>query len=67
MNINNTIRIGIIIFTLASIITIMGALMKIMHRDIRPLTPNYMLTVGMLSECIAIIILAIGFLKLKKD
>ena len=54
--------VPLVIFLLGMVITIIGSLFKIMHWP----GANFMLTIGMLTEAIAIITLIVILLKNKK-
>ncbi|WP_291119157.1 gliding motility protein GldL [Flavobacterium sp. UBA6135] len=52
----------IILFVIGVIITIFGALLKIIHFEIGPLTGNLILTIGMFTKIIAGIIFIVKLL-----
>lgn len=56
----------IIIFVVGLIFTIFGALFKILHFEIGPLTGNYILTIGSFLEILSAIILIIKLFLIKK-
>ena len=49
----------LILFFIAMILVVIGALFKIMHFEIAGITGNTMLSVGLLSEAIVILLLII--------
>lgn len=57
----------IAIFIYGLIITIFGALLKILHFEIGPLTGNKILTIGMFTEIIACLLFVSKLLLNKKD
>lgn len=57
----------IAIFIYGLIITIFGALFKILHFEIGPLTGNKILTIGVFTEIIACILFVSKLLLNKKD
>lgn len=46
----------VVIFLVASIIVILGALFKIIHIEIGVITGNYLLSIGMLTQIAAVIL-----------
>ena len=45
--------ISIILFLIGTLVTILGALFKITHMEIGPITGNVLLTIGMLSQVLS--------------
>ncbi|MCF6129427.1 hypothetical protein L1S35_07065 [Flavobacterium sp. AS60] len=54
----------LVLFFIAMILVVIGALFKIMHWEFAGITANIMLSVGLLSEAIVIVLL---ILKITKD
>jgi hypothetical protein len=57
----------IILFVIGVIITIFGALLKILHFEIGPLTGNFILTIGMFTKIIAGVVFIFKMLNDKND
>lgn len=57
----------IALFVIGVIFTIFGALFKVMHFEIGPLTGNTILTIGMFIEIIACLLFVFKLLLNKKD
>ncbi|WP_396152446.1 hypothetical protein [Flavobacterium sp.] len=57
----------IILFVISVIITIFGALLKILHFEIGPLTGNFILTIGMFTKIIAGAVFIFKMLNDKND
>jgi hypothetical protein len=57
----------LILFILGGILTILGALFKIMHMELGAVTGNVLLTIGMLTQIVALIFFIIKIMRNKKD
>jgi hypothetical protein len=57
----------LIVFILGGILTILGALFKIMHMELGAVDGNLLLTIGMLTQIISLILFIIKLMRNKKD
>ncbi|MDI1255780.1 MAG: hypothetical protein PSV16_06745 [Flavobacterium sp.] len=57
----------IVLFVLASIVVLFGALLKVMHYEFGAVTGNVLLTIGMLSQILMALVFVIKLLFTSKE
>ena len=57
----------VVVFLVASSIVILGALFKIIHIEVGIITGNYLLSIGMLTQIVAVILFVAKIISNKKS